>query len=350
MKLMFVVGARPNFIKISPLIKAARHYGIRYSLTHTGQHYDDNMSKKFFEELEIEEPDVSLNINSVSELFQISYIIKEFSIVCKSYKPDMVVVVGDVNSTMACSIAVSRLDNIKLAHVEAGCRSFDKSMPEETNRIITDVLSDYLFTISNSHKINLFKEGIKDNIFVVGDIMSDTLLQNIDKIKPINTKQKSIVVTIHRKSNVENKANLEHILYALHTLSKDFDIIFPVHPRTMDCIKRYKLLKYLENIKVYKPMGYFELLSYVVGSEMVITDSGGLSLESSILNKICVVPRNNFERDYLNNIMLTGPNVSNIIDAVYNPINFIDKHSDLVDGNVAMRIMEILYENCNSIC
>lgn len=263
MEIFLVAGARPNFMKIAPLVhqlkslqagKPTSEKMIRYKLVHTGQHYDYEMSKVFFEELDIPEPDYFLDAGSGSHAEQTAKVMMEFEKVCLEEKPDVVVVVGDVNSTMACSVTAKKLQ-IKVAHVEAGLRSHDLTMPEEINRIVTDSISDYLFVTEKSGLKNLQKEGRKkEHIFFVGNIMIDTLFYGLKKLANWQADKlkssKYAVVTLHRPSNVDEKDKLKDILSALKEISNDMDVYFPVHPRTEKNIKKYKLRYLFKNSSV----------------------------------------------------------------------------------------------------
>ncbi len=300
-----VAGARPNFMKIAPLIRELEKRNLEYKLIHTGQHYDYEMSKIFFDRLGIPEPDVYLNIGSASHAVQTAKIMIEFEKVILNERPSMVVVVGDVNSTLACSLVAKKLD-IKIAHVEAGLRSFDQSMPEEINRILTDQLSDLLFITEPSAETNLKREGIEQNkIYFVGNIMIDNLLMNLEKAKPLNTltkynlKSKDFaLMTIHRPSNVDNAASLEKITEIINFIQEKMKIFFPIHPRTRKRLQEFDLEKKLvgSNLVLTEPVGYLKFLNLMLNSRVVLTDSGGIQEEASYLKIPVLTLRKNTER------------------------------------------------------
>jgi len=356
MKIILVVGARPNFMKIAPIIREIKkRSNIKYTLVHTGQHYDDNMSYNFFEELEIPEPDYNLGVGSMSHANQTAMIMSLFENCCLDENPDVVLVVGDVNSTLACAIVVSKLEGIKLAHIEAGERSFDREMPEEINRIVTDVLSDYLFCATEEAKQNLLSGGIDENkIFVVGNVMIDNLLYHVIDIKNY-TKRKHVLVTIHRASNTDNKTNLEIILSALYDIGKKVPVIFPLHPRTRQRIKKFKLEKYLSNIVAVEPYNYFKFVRCMMESSVVVTDSGGVQVETTVLDIPCLTIRENTEWEFTlteGTNTLTGVNKDQIVKETFKVLDDNGKHKnlsiknvELLDGNASYRIIKIL-ERC----
>ncbi|NWF75471.1 MAG: UDP-N-acetylglucosamine 2-epimerase (non-hydrolyzing) [Nitrospirae bacterium] len=310
MKLFLVAGARPNFIKIAPLVHQLKcvqnsklvSQKVLWKIIHTGQHYDYEMSKVFFDELDIPKPDYFLNAGSGSHAKQIAKIMLEFEKVCLKEKPDIVVVVGDVNSTLACSITAKKL-NIKVAHVEAGLRSFDMTMPEEINRMVTDSISDYLFVSEESGITNLKKEGkVQSKVFFVGNVMIDTLFYGLKKLKRKQTFKSErlnyAVVTLHRPSNVDEKEKLKDILLALREIAKDMDVYFPMHPRTKKNIEKFKLQPLLQGrgINIGPPMSYLEFLNLWKDASLVLTDSGGIQEETTVLGIPCFTIRENTER------------------------------------------------------
>jgi len=351
MKIILVIGARPNFVKIAPIIRVIKKYDdIEYKLVHTGQHYDYNMSKVFFEELEIPEPDFNFSVGSATHANQTADIMILFESYCLKEKPDIVLVVGDVNSTLACAIVVSKLKGVKLVHIESGERSFDREMPEEINRIVTDVLSDYLFCTTQKAVDNLLKEGCdKDKIYLVGNVAIDTLLYNIKKLPNRKVNKPYILCTIHRQSNTDVKNNLEIILKSISYISKDFKVLFPIHPRTLKKIKESKLNKYLEFVKILEPMNYLDFLYKLKYTSLVITDSGGIQVESTILDIPCLTIRKNTEWVFT---LSEGTNklvsVDLIIDEVYRILdkppksNLSKGNKKLLDGRVSERIVKIL--------
>jgi len=300
MHITLIAGARPNFIKIAPIIRAIKAVsGIRYRLVHTGQHYDDRLSKIFFEQLEIPDPDVNLGAGSGTQAEQTSRIMTEFENDLVANPTDLVVVVGDVNSTMACTIVAKKL-NVRVAHVEGGIRSFDMTMPEEINRLVTDSIADYFFTTSRVANDNLKKNGIKDSqIFFVGNTMIDTLLLRLTQAKkpPLwdtqNLKQgEYLVLTLHRPNNVDDVAKLSSLIEVVDGAS--MPTIFPVHPRTQKNFDR--LTKKPEHVIPTEPMSYLEFIYLIKNSKAVVTDSGGVQEETTVLGVPCITLRNNTER------------------------------------------------------
>ncbi len=318
LKVAVVAGARPNFMKIAPLVQAmSRYRQIEVCLVHTGQHYDSELSKVFFDELGIPCPGYELGVGSGSHAVQTAEIMKRFELVCLSEHPNLVVVVGDVNSTLACSLVAAKL-GICVAHVEAGLRSFDRSMPEEINRIVTDTLADYLFTTEQSANVNLVREGIDPRrIFYVGNVMIDTLRQWQDRAaqSPILRKLKLQhargihpygVVTIHRPNNVDVPETFAGIFSALEQLADEVPLIFPVHPRTRDALRAIGQTinehLYVEKtpnrgkIFLVEPLGYIDFLQLLGHANLVLTDSGGIQEEATVLGIPCVTLRNTTER------------------------------------------------------
>ena len=353
-KLFIVVGARPNFMKIAPIIRAIEKYNdVEYKLIHTGQHYDDNMSEVFFKELEIPEPDYNFGVGSMSHANQTAMIMTLFEAYCLDEKPDVVLVAGDVNSTLACAMVVSKLEGVELAHVEAGERSFDKRMPEEINRIVTDVLSDYLFCTTDRAVNNLLNEGLdKNKIYLVGNVMIDTLLHNISKVRARKDNGSYILCTIHRQSNTDNKENLENILKALDYISKDIEIVFPIHPRTVNRIKAFDFSKYLKHVKIFEPLSYMDFLYNMKHASLVLTDSGSIQVETTVLNVPCLTVRENTEWMFtLNegtNKLINMKDADQIIDGVHDMLdrpmksNLSKSNKKLLDGRAAERIVKIL--------
>jgi UDP-N-acetylglucosamine 2-epimerase (non-hydrolysing) len=309
MKIACVVGARPNFMKIAPILEELKVYpDLNPLLVHTGQHYDYAMSQVFFDELDIPEPDVFLNIGSGSHAVQTAKIMMEFDMVMSEHKPDMVLVVGDVNSTLACSLVSSKLC-VPVVHVEAGIRSYDKTMPEEINRILTDVISDYLMTPTEDANENLKKEGVsKEKIILVGDVMIDTLIKYRDKavstsdsiMQELGLKKGSyVIMTLHRPFNVDVKENFAGILNALSEIQKHLKIVFPIHPRTRNRISEFGLadeVSKMKNLIIMAPLGYLKFMGLMVNSKFALTDSGGMQTESTVLNIPCLTMRENTER------------------------------------------------------
>jgi UDP-N-acetylglucosamine 2-epimerase (non-hydrolysing) len=311
LKVINVVGARPNFMKMAPIIEAFnRHPGyFNHVLVHTGQHYDEKMSKAFFVDLGMPKPDIDLGVGSGSHAEQTARVMVEFEKVCTHEKPDLVVVVGDVNSTMACTITAKKL-GIKVAHVEAGLRSRDMSMPEEINRLCTDVLCDYLFTTDHFANENLRAEGVpEEKIFFVGNVMIDTLLKHramaagLDLMEKWGLRSRGFAtLTLHRPSNVDDKATLQGILEALTEIARELPIVFPVHPRTRKMAEQFGLSHFLSagdkvsGVWMTEPLGYLEFLHLNMNARMVLTDSGGLQEETTVLGVPCITMRPNTER------------------------------------------------------
>ena len=363
MKIVSIVGTRPNFMKIAPLIDEFKKYdNVQHILIHTGQHYDLLMSKLFFEELGLPKPDIHLASSGHPEANFLKIIIKH-ALEKQDTKPDLVIVVGDVNSTIAGAEAAHEL-GIKVAHVEAGLRSFDSTMPEEINRIKTDKISNFLFTTEMSANKNLIDEGIdKNKIFFVGNVMIDTLLKHKEKAKQSKilsklklSKNNYAVLTLHRPSNVDNKESLEYVLEILNKIQKKIKIVFPVHPRTAKNLKNFNLLdkiKIQKNIVLTEPLGYLDFLSLMANSKFVITDSGGIQEETTVLGIPCVTMRNNTERPVTveqgtNVIVSTDKN--KLVEACNNLVkgaNFKGKIPQLWDGKTAKRIVKVILENLN---
>lgn len=310
-KLILVAGARPNFMKIAPIVKtleSGNDHKLVWKIVHTGQHYDYEMSQAFFDDLEIPKPDFFLNVGSGSHAAQTAKVMVNFEKVCADERPDVVVVVGDVNSTLACSIVAKKL-SLEVAHVEAGLRSFDLAMPEEINRMVTDSISDYLFVTEKSGIANLKREGKKDEqIFFVGNVMIDTLYYHLNKLdKSLQSrghhyerKQNGpyAVVTLHRPSNVDDSGTLTGIIEAMKRISEDIPVIFPVHPRTKRNIQEFGLLEFLNGSKIelLNPIPYMAFLDLWKDASLVLTDSGGLQEETTALGIPCFTVRENTER------------------------------------------------------
>lgn len=301
-----IAGARPNFMKVTPIIeqirafKAAGH-NINYRLVHTGQHYDHNMSESFFRQLNIPMPDINLEVGSGSQGEQAGNIIIKYEQVLLDKPADLTLVVGDVTSTMACSIAAKKLQ-IKIAHVEGGIRSFDLSMPEEINRMVTDSITDYFFTTSHTANQNLLKSGIDEkNIFFVGNTMIDTLLKNMNRLsKPAIfdelqlQEREYFVLTLHRPNNVDEGDNLKRLISEIVINVNGLPIIFPVHPRTAKNLASLGINH--PNLYYTEPMGYLEFNYMVKNAKAVITDSGGITEETTVMAVPCITLRNNTER------------------------------------------------------
>ncbi|NOY86871.1 MAG: UDP-N-acetylglucosamine 2-epimerase (non-hydrolyzing) [Deltaproteobacteria bacterium] len=314
-KIVFIAGARPNFMKIAPIVKAlerrrqggeGRGGNLQVRIVHTGQHYDANMSGIFFRELGIPRPDYNLNVGSGSHAEQTAKVMVAFEKVLLKDRPDLVVVVGDVNSTIACSLTAKKL-GVPVAHVEAGLRSFDMGMPEEINRILTDRISDLLFVTEESGIRNLKNEGVPDDrVHFVGNVMIDTLLENLQRIDTgdwqpsegirelVDSFEDYAVLTLHRPSNVDRKETFAPVWRVISDVGRRIPIIFPVHPRTRAKMEEFGLS--VENVRTIEPIGYMDMLWAVRGAKMVLTDSGGLQEETTVLGVPCVTIRENTER------------------------------------------------------
>ena len=328
MKAVLIAGTRPNFIKIAPLLKALDSYPeIQPILLHTGQHYDYAMSKAFFQQLRIREPDIFLGVGSGSHAGQTAGIMIKLESVLMEERPHLVILVGDVNSTLAGALAAVKIryadgKRPQIAHVEAGLRSFDRSMPEEINRLITDSVSDYLFTTCEDANINLSREGHEDEkIHFVGNVMIDTLLEHIDLAnlpRPLR-KQAGLyaLLTLHRPSNVDNHEALRRLIEAIALIAKEIPVIFPAHPRTQKNLRSAALKRYLTiidnkspihtgRINVLNPLPYMEFIALLKNARMVLTDSGGIQEETTVLGIPCLTLRENTERPIT---IRTGTNV-----------------------------------------
>ena len=360
MKILSVVGTRPNFIKLSALVdELKKHENIKHILLHTGQHYDFRMSKLFFEQLGMPKPDEHLVCQTGAGADEQKKSLKAaIKTALKRQKPDLVIVVGDVNSTVAGAEAAKEL-GIKVAHVEAGLRSFDKTMPEEINRIRTDRISDFLFTTEKSANTNLLNEGIdKGKIFFVGNVMIDTLLRHRKKadkskiLSELNLKKKDYaILTLHRPSNVDNKKSLEYIIGILNKIQQKINIIFPVHPRTLKNINKFKLdkkMKSQKNLIAINPIGYLDFLNLMSNSKFVITDSGGIQEETTVLGIPCITMRNNTERPITveqGTNVLVSTDRHKIIGAsneLLKRTNFKAKIPRFWDGKAAKRIVDVI--------
>ncbi len=304
MKLLHVVGARPNFMKVAPVIRAARaRPGVEQVLVHTGQHYDHAMSDAFFTDLDLPAPDVNLGVGSGSHAVQTGRIMIEFEPVLDQHRPDWILVYGDVNSTIACALVAAK-KGIRIAHVEAGLRSRDRGMPEELNRILTDQLADLCLTPSRDGDENLAAEGIEPHrIVLVGNVMVDTLLHLLDRARATGTPERFgladrgyALVTLHRPSNVDSRETLGELLAALGDLARTMPVIFPIHPRTRRRIEEFGLAQLAGDVRLVEPLGYLETISLVDRSALVLTDSGGLQEETTVLGVPCITARPNTER------------------------------------------------------
>lgn len=391
MKIINIVGARPNFMKIAPIVDAIdKHNGqlennspryIESVLVHTGQHYDEKMSRSFFDDLEIPRPDIDLEVGSGTHAEQTAEIMKRFEPVLQRERPDYILVVGDVNSTIACALTASKL-GVKIIHVEAGLRSFDRNMPEEINRVLTDAISDILFVTERSGEENLLTEGIsKDKIYFVGNVMIDTLLKHREKAKKtdilfrlglLNSKpgtqnskpEPYAVLTLHRPSNVDNEETLKNIFDAVEEISEKLPVIFPVHPRTRKNLydfgleSVYKFRNKGDNaekgIILIEPVGYLDFLNLTSNSSLVLSDSGGIQEETTVLGIPCITLRENTERpatvtEGSNHIV--GTSKKKIVQESFKALKSSGKKGripEFWDGKAAERIVEIIVKDFHS--
>ena len=307
-KIHLVVGARPNFMKMAPLYKEFAKFPEEFEvkLIHTGQHYDERMSKFFFDDLQMPHPDEYLKVGSGTHGEQTGKIMERYEAVLLKDKPDLVIVAGDVNSTVACGLDAAKL-HIKVAHLEAGLRSFDRTMPEELNRLMTDAISDYLLTPSPDGDMNLLKEGIsKEKIYFVGNIMIDSLVQYKGKAESSNILEEYklkphefVLITLHRPSNVDNKEGFLKILNAFEELSKFIKLVFPIHPRAKKQIKIFGLnekVEKMKNLLLIDPIGYYDFIKLEMEAKFILTDSGGIQEETTYFGIPCLTLRPNTER------------------------------------------------------
>ncbi len=369
LKVLIIAGARPNFMKVAPIIKAAQAWNGRLAsgeapaahnlqlstkLVHTGQHYDAKMSDIFFEELGIPAPDINLEVGSGSHAQQTASIMTRFEPVCLQEKPDWILVVGDVNSTMACTLVASKM-SIKVAHVEAGLRSFDRTMPEEINRLVTDAIADLLLTPSEDGNDNLRREGVPDSkIRLVGNIMIDSLMANLDKARARNTysnlgvkPKEFIYVTLHRPSNVDHQESLQRIWEALRKVSRQMPVIFPIHPRTRKMLGEFGLSTEGEpGLQVIEPIGYHDSLCLTEHAKVVLTDSGGLQEESTFFQTPCLTLRPNTERPIT---VTVGSNHLTNVDALpgdlgraLNGASTTGRIPPFWDGKTASRVLQAI--------
>ena len=385
MKIISVVGARPNFMKISPFIKAISDYNslakekIKHILVHTGQHYDDRMSKAFFNSLKIPSADINLEIGSGTHAEQVGKTMIAFEKVLLEEKPDWVIVLGDVNATLACSITAKKL-HIKVCHIEAGLRSFDNRMPEEINRLVTDRLSDLLLTPDSISVKNLIKEGVQNSkIEFVGNIMIDTLESNrsiasamsvkeIIELNFINDQSNNVtnifdsqmvsyaLMTMHRPSNVDQKQILESIIrFLIDEVTLDMPIIWPIHPRTKNKLQQFGLWNDVilnDKLILLNPLGYHEMLKLNMESKIMLTDSGGLQEECTVLGTPCLTLRWNTERPITlrkngGASVLVGNNISRIREEYKYTVKLgrIPSRPELWDGNTAERILKSILKS-----
>ena len=358
MKIVNVVGARPNLMKMAPIMDAYRGYqGFQPLLVHTGQHYDDNMSDLFFRELGMPQPDLNLGVGSASHAVQTAEIMKAFEPIVLEYRPDAVLVVGDVNSTIACGLVAVKL-GARLVHVEAGLRSFDRDMPEEINRMLTDAISDLLFCTEPSGVENLRREGIpQEKIHLVGNVMIDTLLEHRAKAEESRVldalglrEREYAVLTLHRPSNVDRPETLEKLLDAFEVVQRDMPLVFPAHPRTRAKLVEFGLEQRVEGLpglRIVEPLGYLDFLKLMSRARVVLTDSGGIQEETTILRVPCITLRENTERPITLQAgnQLVGCDPHRIVAAyrrVLKGESTGGRVPALWDGRAASRIVEVL--------
>lgn len=360
MKVIHVVGARPNFMKIAPILAAMEgRPEFQNLLVHTGQHYDERMSKTFFEELGIPKPDVNLEVGSGSHAAQTAAIMTRFEGVLEEHQPDLILVVGDVNSTLACAVTAAKL-GVRVAHVEAGLRSFDRTMPEEINRLVTDALADYCFTTCEDANANLWREGIpQEKIFFVGNVMIDTLLRHLELAKRsaiLGTlglaPRGYALVTLHRPSNVDTPQAAGEMAEVFQSLDQRLPVVFPIHPRTRSRFEAFGLgptLGGLGNLRLTEPLGYLDFLQLMANARLVLTDSGGIQEETTVLGVPCLTLRENTERPVTithGTNRLVGTRAQRIIEGaeqvLLNGTARSAQRPPLWDGHAAERIVEVL--------
>jgi UDP-N-acetylglucosamine 2-epimerase (non-hydrolysing) len=366
--ILCVVGARPNFMKIAPIMRVFKRHEttLAATLLHTGQHYDAAMKKSFFDQLRIPEPDIDLGVGSGSHAVQTAEIMRRFEPVLDESKPTAVLVLGDVNSTISCALVAVK-KGIPVIHVEAGLRSYDRGMPEEVNRVLTDQISDLLFTTERGAEANLLREGIAaERIHFVGNVMIDTLRYNLDRaIEPMSLFSAAGgeiepelygagygLVTLHRPSNVDNPANLKHLLTELSSISERLPLAFPVHPRTAQRIKEYALENLLNSPRILclPPQGYLEMLGLMRHARLVLTDSGGIQEETTALGVPCITLRENTERpitvdEGTNTVVGIDPEkIRTCVDEVLRSGGKQGRVPEYWDGRAAERIAEVIID------
>jgi UDP-N-acetylglucosamine 2-epimerase (non-hydrolysing) len=358
-RILHVVGARPNYMKVAPIVREMAKYSSEFAqtLVHTGQHYDDNMSKIFFNELEMPRPDINLEVGSGSHAEQTAAVMMRFEPVLEQFKPDWVVVPGDVNSTLACALVAVKL-RAKVAHVEAGLRSFDRTMPEEINRLLTDQISDLLLTHSPEARDNLIREGIApEKIHLVGNTMIDTLVRLMPlaeerwpSLRTAFNFDKFVLVTLHRPNNVDAAAGLTEIMTALNEVSADALVIFPVHPRTRQRIAEHGITV-RDSVRLTEPIGYVDFLALQAHASVVVTDSGGVQEETTFLGVPCLTIRPNTERPItitMGTNQLVNRNKEAIVSAIragiVQPRDSARLRPALWDGSAAERIVGLFRE------
>jgi len=361
-KILNIVGARPNFMKIAPIHRIMQS-SAKFDpiLMHTGQHYDKKMSKIFFDDLELPKPHYYLGVGSGSHAGQTAAIMIELEKAILKLKPDIILVVGDVNSTLAAAVVASKLQ-IPMAHVEAGLRSFDRTMPEEINRMLTDTVAEYLFITEESGRTNLLREGTyPQKIYFVGNVMIDSLFYFKEKaeqskiLDDLNLDSNHyVLLTLHRPSNVDLHENFIRIIDAINEIQEKTPVIFPIHPRTKKMINQFNMeskIAKMKNFRLIEPLGYLDFLKLMLKSFFVLTDSGGIQEETTALSIPCLTLRENTERPStveLGTNVVVGMNTNRIVEESYNIMNGEAKNGQvppLWDGKAAERIVKVLEEN-----
>lgn len=361
LKVISIVGARPNFMKVAPIVEAMKRRKAQFTplVIHTGQHYDSMMSDAFFRDLELPSPDAYLDVGSGSHAAQTAAVMERFEPIAIREQPDWVLVVGDVNSTLACALVCAKL-GLKVAHVEAGLRSRDRTMPEEINRMLTDQIADLLFTPSQDADENLRAEGIsEERICFVGNVMIDSLFKHLARAKESNIREPLriankdyAVLTLHRPSNVDERAPFARIIDALEEIGQQIPIIFPVHPRTRKTIAELGLADRIEKctgLRLIDPLGYLDFLSLYSSARLVLTDSGGIQEETTVLGIPCLTLRENTERPItvaMGTNTIVGSDPKKITTAAFAALNGSmtnnSKIPPLWDGHAADRILDAL--------
>jgi len=365
-KILCVVGARPNFMKIAPVMAAMKKsQSFDLHLVHTGQHYDAAMNHQYFEALDIPRPDTNLEVGSASHAVQTAEIMRRFEPVLDQERPAAVLVVGDVNSTLACTLVAAK-KGVPVVHVEAGLRSYDRTMPEEINRVLTDQISDLLFTTERGARDNLLREGVEaSRIHFVGNVMIDTLHHNLKQAVPplqilqlagkgdfLNGRAEYAVLTLHRPSNVDDAAILKNLLLAVREISLQVPVIFPMHPRTRAMIEQFSLTSVLDvpSILALPPIGYLEMLGLMKDAHLVLTDSGGIQEETTALGVPCITLRNNTERpitvdEGTNTVVGQDPKrILAAFDDIIRQGGKAGRIPELWDGQASLRIATVMRE------
>jgi UDP-N-acetylglucosamine 2-epimerase (non-hydrolysing) len=361
LKILAVVGARPNFMKVAPLIwEASKRGTIAVRLVHTGQHYDEKMSQLFFDDLRLPRPDVNLEVGSGSHAVQTAEVMKRFEPVVLEDRPDLVLVVGDVNSTLACALTAIKL-LVPVAHVEAGLRSHDRTMPEEINRVLTDAISDWLFVSEPSGLEHLRHEGVPDSrVFFVGNVMMDALVACRPRVEASAVLDRLAVqpgryavLTLHRPANVDDPRTLRRLMAAVQRLQREAPFVFPVHPRTRQTMTAYQESGELPNLLCTEPLGYLDFMKLLSHAQLVLTDSGGVQEETTFLGVPCLTMRENTERPVTvteGTNRLVGLDPDRIIDEGLKALQQPGRSQAdgrrhipaLWDGHAAERILDVL--------